>query len=119
MTSIITLPNDHFAVQVESDAKSFVINDTNLLIYEHSFDRIGLGTDEFKQLPPGSYTIVGLASGISNDDKHMIVESMDLFYRDYSIGGKFDVLTVSRSFDSLLACLSLEASTTVILKQNK
>lgn len=118
MTSLITLPNDHFAVTVESDAKSFVINDTNLLIYEHSFDRIGLGTDEFKQLPPGSYTIVAPGSEISEQQAGEIVEYWKgIGWRDYT-SLMDELATALESFRSLLASHSLDKNV-LIIKQNK
>lgn len=110
MTSLITLPNDHFAVTVPEGAKKFQVSPTGWIVGYLTLIR-----------PPeiGSYTIVALGSEITEEQAGEIVPP--LHTPPHGVAGWAGGSTQSslNRLLSLLASLSLEASTTLIIKQNK
>lgn len=134
--TLITLPNDHFAVTVPEgyvpiivDNNPFIGNDAKVVCNDTIGRRLG-----WVAIGPGSYTLVALGSEISEEQAGEIVE----WYTDsdgsvsdidgliehwqtiknYETGDE-DCDSFLESFRSLLASLSLSASTVVIIKQNK
>lgn len=131
MTSLITLPNEHFAVIVPEGTIKASIDD----ITNHLRPLVGSKSAGYMcpslRLPPGSYTIVALGSDISEEQAALIVGRFNSswgtsYYPEYPLEKKqgsrrskpgYD--KAIPSFHSLLAANNLSASTVVIIKQNK
>lgn len=113
MTSLITLPNDHFAVTVPPDGcdKPAIING---VLGDNWADEEFL---PFFTLPPGSYTLVALGSDISEEQAGEIVDMQAWHNSFHNPLGK-NKSTID-ALSSLLAVNNLEASTTLIIKRNK
>lgn len=81
-----------------------------------------IGKPFYKKLPPGNYSIVGLASELTWGKKGEICESEKTFgWRNYTaVNGQYQWCgNREQSFDSLLKHHSLDPKTTLILKQIK
>ena len=108
-------------VDVPEDAKSFLIKD-HLLFYEHSFDKVGLGEDEIINLKTEKYSLVGIASSLTEDMWKGIVETAS---NEYYEGGKDYTGQVSafhsytESGLSLLAAHGKKPSTTLVIIKNE
>lgn len=115
-------------IDVPEDAKSFLIKD-HLLFYEHSFDKVGLGEDEIINLKTEKYSLVGIASSLTEEQWKGIVEEyiysgkISFYaYKDYT--GKIpecedDILSATESGLSLLAAHGKKPSTTLIITKNE
>lgn len=133
------LPNGYEAVTVPKDRHikrgSFFINNVNYLRYTYFTGKDGrYPSSSGVDLPNGHYTLIGLASKITEEEAREIVESfivrmraqgsqrgyIDLdVYTNY-IAGNHSILacnTALESFYSLLTSLSLDPDTTVIIKK--
>lgn len=115
------LPNNHFAVQVPEGATQIIISPTHSTIQwkEKGFENKPYW--DIKILPPGSYTIVGLADSITEEQAGEIVEQIKDEYGfawvDYK--HRYNVHnTALESFRSLLSSLSLPPETTLIIKKH-
>lgn len=127
MTSLIKLPNDHFAVQVP-EGKECQMTTAGLMVFT---DSKPIATARRIPIPPGSYTIVGMIDKITEEQAGEIVGYCKGYgFRDYEAEGynggssPFDVWsayhfnTALESFRSLLTSLSLDKNV-LIIKQNK
>lgn len=119
--TLILLRNDHFAVQCPPGTES--VSQTHIFTGEdpiafHDYD--GAIISAFN--PPGSYTIVGLASEITEEQAKRIVDTDDWKDDGFIDYGKCwsmtKELTALESFRSLLTSLSLYKNL-LIIKQNK
>lgn len=124
------LPNNYFAVQVPEDATCIIPNWGKRPRVQYQYWTGESRRGKIKRfnifLPPGSYTIVGLAKDLTEEQAGEIVEWWDgtETYRSYtytpSAGETFwPYSTALESFRSLLSSLSLQPETTLIIKLNE
>jgi len=128
---ITQLPNNHIGVQVPENQG----NDFEIIRDQDNYDQQqlkypsdkynGLQNYSWVNLPPGKYSIVGLAIDLTEEDWRGIVEHRYeygnskskgvLITKDYVNGYSFD--TFKKAGYSLLESKGLAKETTLILKQ--
>jgi hypothetical protein len=112
------LPNNHIGVQVPEGSDKFVLVASTF--YSPSFLYLQ-GFDKTIDLPPGKYSIVGLAIDLTEEDWYNIVEKGDSQHVDlfthYNSVPEMWLFTATESGYSLLESKGLKKETTLILKQ--
>lgn len=116
------LPNNYFAVQVPRKSRNIRMAESHTTGLP--FIRWDVGSDSCDDivLPPGSYTIVGLASSITEEQAGEIVEQKKDEYGWYWFNYEVNYSicpNAIESFRSLVKSKSLELSATLIIKTNQ
>lgn len=118
MTPII-LPNNHVAVTVPEGAHSFRIDNSGYLLMQ--LPPHGEAPSEFypDKWVPGSYTLVGMASEITEEQAGEIINKGKVYGYQSAVNSWTLHHSASDALDALLRSVSLEPSNTIIIKQNK
>jgi hypothetical protein len=123
------LPNNHYALEVPEGADNIELHEEEKQYITY---HVGMGTEDYDilrdTLPPGSWEIVSLTSGISEEQAKAICPrikdwSTDLYHNHTAGGRDFrDVIdsafdTALASFRSLLTSLGMEKEYLIIVKK--
>ena len=121
---IIHLTEKAWAIEVPENAHGFKIVNSDNNMGQALFFFVGVGLD-FKRLPEGTWSILGLSSDLTEDQWMEVVEKYHLQekYKDYFTQPNSDLCaafcpvfsTAKESGYSLLKSLSLDPDTTLIL----